>query len=106
MSQVSLMKLIIVGLLLAACAFAQRDLATVSGTVTDPQGGAIPNAKVTITEDATALSYEVTTNSAGEFVRPALKAGIYTVSVEAPGFKKGFQKGVEATAGGRVAVPT
>jgi hypothetical protein len=99
------MKLIIVGLLLAACAFGQRDLATISGTVTDPQGGAISNAKVVITEDATALSYEVTTNAAGEFVRPALKPGIYSVTAEVPGFKKGTQRGVEATAGGRVAVP-
>ncbi|MCU1257968.1 MAG: hypothetical protein JWO80_853, partial [Bryobacterales bacterium] len=36
-----------------ACAFAQRDLGTITGTVTDPQGGGVPNAKVTITEDAT-----------------------------------------------------
>ncbi len=105
MRQVASIKLIIVGLLFAACAFAQRDLATVSGAVTDPQGGAISNAKVTITEDATALTYEVTTSDAGEFVRPALKPGIYTITVEAPGFKKASQRGVELTAGGRLAVP-
>src|SRR3974390_3214139 len=106
MRQVARIKfIIIVGLLFAVCVFAQRDLGTIVGTVTDPQGGAIANAKVTITEDATALTYEVTTNAVGEFVRPALKPGIYTISVEATGFKKGFQRGVELTAGGRVAVP-
>ena len=36
--------------------FAQRDLGTIVGTVTDPQGGAIANAKVTITEGATGQS--------------------------------------------------
>ena len=92
-------------MLLAVPALAQRDLSTLAGTVTDPSGGAIANAKVTITEDATQLKYEVSTSESGEFVRPALKPGIYTVTVEAAGFKRGVQKGVELTAGGRTAVP-
>lgn len=85
--------------------YGQRDLATIVGTVTDPQGGVIPSAKVTITEDATGVSYDVMTNASGEFIRPLLKPGIYTVAVEAPGFKKGVQKNIELTAGGRIAVP-
>src|SRR2546423_1837916 len=90
---------------LGVSAFAQRDLATILGTVTDPQGGGIGNAKVTITEEATGVSYEVTTDQNGEFIRPLLKLGVYTVSVEATGFKKGVQKNIELTAGGRTAVP-
>ena len=42
-----------VGLLILLCAsaiLAQRDLATLVGTVNDPSGGVVPNAKVTITE--------------------------------------------------------
>ncbi len=31
-----------------SCAFAQRDLSTLTGTVTDPTGAAIANAKVTL----------------------------------------------------------
>jgi len=88
-----------------ACAMAQRDLATVLGIVTDPQGGVIPQAKVTITEDATGVSYDVTTSAAGEYIRPLLKPGTYTITVEAPGFKKAVQRGVELTAGGRSSVP-
>src|SRR5258706_11175241 len=49
-------------------AFAQRDLATILGTVTDPQGGVIGNAKVTLTEEATGVSYEVTTDQNGDFI--------------------------------------
>jgi len=79
--------------LVCACAvFAQRDLATLAGTVTDSSGGVIANAKVTITETDTNESYDITTNGRGEFVRPALKAATYTVTVSAPGFKKAEQK--------------
>src|ERR1700730_5163318 len=83
------------------CAFAQRDLSTLAGTVTDTSGGVVVNASVRITELATGLIYETLTNSSGEFVRPALKASIYTVTVSAPGFKKAEQKDVQLTAGER-----
>ncbi len=105
MSQAAYRRFALLLVLFSACVFAQRDLATILGTVVDPQGGVIPGAKVTITEDATGLSYDVVTNTSGEFIRPLIKPGIYTVTVEASGFKKGIQKGVELTAGGRVAVP-
>jgi hypothetical protein len=46
-------------LLLFVCSgllLAQRDLGTITGTITDPQGAAVPNATVTITEDSTGLT--------------------------------------------------
>ena len=85
MRHVAGFKAVVLAFLLAFTAFGQRDLGTIVGTITDPQGGVIANAKVTITEDATGLTYEVTSNSSGEFVRPALKPGTYTVTVEAVG---------------------
>lgn len=85
--------------------FAQRDLGTITGTVTDPQGGGVPDAKVTITEDATGLSYSVLTNSVGEYIRPLLKPGTYTIAVEAPGFRRAAQKNVVVVGGDRVGVP-
>src|SRR6516165_10462581 len=88
----------------AACLFAQRDLGTITGTITDPQGSGVPSAKVTILEDATGLSYGVVTNETGEFVRPLLKPGTYAVTVEAPGFRKAEQKNVLVTAGDRIGV--
>lgn len=92
-------------LLFVGCLFAQRDLGTIAGTVTDPQGGVVPNAKVTIREDATGLSYDLTTNESGEFVRPALKPGTYSISVEASGFRRAQQQNVVIVGGDRVAVP-
>src|SRR6202161_3556711 len=95
----------LVGLLFVAVAFAQRDLGTLAGTVTDQTGAAIPNAKVTITAVATNESYVVTTGSAGEYVRPALQPGVYTISAEAKGFRRVAQENVVVTSGDRIGVP-
>ncbi len=81
-------------------ALAQRDLGTLTGTVSDPQGAVVPNAKVTITNDATNVSADTVTTDSGSYTRPALPPGTYTVTVEAPGFQKAEQKGVQVNAGG------
>jgi hypothetical protein len=87
-----------------ACAFAQRDLSTVAGTVTDTSGGIVVNAVVKITEQSTGVVSETITNGSGEFVRPALKPSVYTISVSAPGFKKAEQRDVVLTAGERTGI--
>src|SRR5437016_10253979 len=91
-------------LLVGGWLYAQRDLGTITGTVTDPQGSAVPRAKVTITEDATGLSYTVQTSDTGDYVRPALKPGTYTVTVEAQGFRRAAQRNVVVAGGDRVGV--
>src|SRR5689334_10226082 len=91
-------------LLLSTVAPAQRDLGTVTGTVTDPQGAAIANANVSIVEDATGVVSDTVTNEAGQYTRPTLKPGIYTVTVEATGFQKAVQKNVIVVPGQPVAV--
>lgn len=91
--------------LVSACAvFAQRDLATITGTVTDASGGVVPSATVTVTEQATGQVYELTTNEVGSFTRPALKPSTYNVTVSAPGFKKSEQKDIILNAGERTGV--
>src|ERR1700730_2265702 len=84
---------------------AQRDLGPITGIISDPQGAAIPNAKVTITEDATGLTYDLQTNGAGEYIRPLLKPGTYTITAEAAGFRRVAQKNVVIVGGDRVGVP-
>lgn len=96
---------LLVFLVLACSAFAQRDLGTIVGTVTDPQGAVISGAKITITEDATGLSYEVKTSETGDYIRPALKPGTYTVNAEATGFRRFSQQNVVLVGGDRVGVP-
>ncbi len=91
-------------LLFTTVAFAQRDLGTITGTVTDQQGAVVPNVKITITEVATGLTYSVTTAADGTYTRPALKPGTYSVSAEAQGFRRVEQQNVILTAGDRVGV--
>ncbi len=76
---------------MSSIALAQRDLATITGAVTDPSGSAIPNAKITIKNDNTGVSYDTTATATGSFTRPALNPGTYTIVVEAPGFQKSQQ---------------
>ncbi len=90
--------------LACGCLLAQRDLGTVSGTVTDAQGAAIPNSKVTLVNDATGVANSTQTNDAGAYNVPALPPGTYTLTVEASGFQKAQQKGVLVNPGEPIAV--
>jgi hypothetical protein len=89
---------------MSSLALAQRDLGTITGAITDPQGAAIPNAKITIKNDATGVSYDTVATDTGSFTRPALNPGTYTVTVEAAGFQKSQQGNIILTPGQSVAV--
>ncbi|MDQ2843277.1 MAG: TonB-dependent receptor, partial [Acidobacteriota bacterium] len=91
-------------LLFSSIVFGQRDLGTITGTVSDPQGAAVPNAKVTIVNDATNVSYDTVTTGTGSYTRPALNPGTYTVTVDASGFQKAQQKGIIVSPGQPVGV--
>lgn len=78
------------GLLLALLplvAPAQVSTSSISGLVTDPSGAVIPGAKVTITNQATNVSYTTETTSSGAYAVLSLPVGLYTVTVELAGFK-------------------
>jgi hypothetical protein len=98
------LRIALLALVCACAAFAQRDLATITGTVTDSTGGVVANAKVVITEQGTGQVYELTTNGSGEYTRPALKPSRYDVTVSASGFKKATQKDIDLRAGERTGV--
>lgn len=70
-----------------AC-FGQSNLASISGIVTDQQGGVIPNAAVVATNTETGVQTKVQTNGAGFYRLQNLPIGVYDVSVEHPGFRK------------------
>src|SRR5690242_8389847 len=74
-------------LLFAAVAVAQHR-GTITGTVTDASGGAVPSAAVSVTSPATGLSQSAITNTDGTFNVVYLPVGRYTVTVEKAGFKK------------------
>src|SRR5205807_4146177 len=95
--QLSLISLCI--LMLALSALAQVQNGQFTGTVTDPSGAAVPNAKVTITNQATNLSVSTTTNQTGAYTAKELPVGTYTIKIEAPGFKTFSDVGVALNAG-------
>jgi hypothetical protein len=84
----------LVGLLGAAIAEAQVTTGTITGTVRDPQGAAVPSATVTITETNKGTSSTHTTAADGSFVAPFLIPGSYEVSIELTGFRKYVHRGV------------
>src|SRR5215831_9651321 len=68
--------------------FAQSEVATLSGTVTDATGGILRNVSVTVTNQGTNLSVATATNETGRYVFPSLRPGVYEVSAGLAGFKK------------------
>ncbi len=60
---------------------------SISGTVTDTTGSAVPGAKVTVTVPATGLTRSSTTNESGEYLVPLLGVANYNVQVELQGFQ-------------------
>src|SRR5579863_10092904 len=98
---------VLVSLLLSIMTFVARAQVaggTIQGTVTDPDGGFVPNAKVDVTHRATAITKSVTTNYAGFFSVPNLIPGDYTVTITALGFQKSVAEHVDLTVGSVQAV--
>src|SRR5437016_11927487 len=79
-------------------AFAQRATGTLRGQVLDPQSAVVSNAKVTITNESTGVETGITTSSSGVYDVPSLIPGKYSVSIEAPGFKKYLRKNMVVSA--------
>jgi len=60
---------------------------SITGLVTDPQGGAVPGADVTLTDIATNTKQSSTTNDSGRYNFPVVNPGLYDISVSKSGFK-------------------
>src|ERR1051326_7400170 len=84
------MRLVTVTLLILLCVplWAADPTGTIAGTVLDPSGAAIVGAKVTATNINTGLKREATTASDGGYVFPLVPVGVYSVTVEAQGFRR------------------
>jgi hypothetical protein len=73
-------------LLSSFAASAQNTLGTLSGTITDPTGAAVPNSTLTLTNNQTAAVRTTTSNAAGNYSFAALPIGSYTLSATSTGF--------------------
>ena len=65
---------------------AQTFRGSLTGTVTDASGAAVPNASITLTNPASNETLNSKSNGAGDFSFPELSVGTYKLLVSAPGF--------------------
>jgi hypothetical protein len=78
----------------ATAAFGQQVFGSIFGTVTDASGAAVPNAKITIIDQGKGTRSDVVSNESGNYQKNQLIPGLYTLEVEAPGFRKTVSKDV------------
>jgi hypothetical protein len=79
--------------------FAQGTTSRLTGVVTDASGALVANANLTLTNDGTNASFVSRSSEAGAYVFDAIQPGSYTLTVEAPGFKKFTAKGTRIVIG-------
>lgn len=97
--------LLLVLVLLASNGFAQQLTGTLSATVSDSAGAVVPNAKITMKNDASGDIRTTVSNGSGYFSITAVQPGSYSVSIEAPGFKTWNQTGIVFSQGDSRTLP-
>ena len=71
----------------SAMAQSTQSTGSIQGTVTDPQGGIVPAAKITVTNKETGQATPVSLSSSGTYNSGQLNPGTYVLRVEAQGFQ-------------------
>ncbi len=71
---------------------------TLTGTVTDASGAALPAAKVEAVNVDTGIARQTTTDDRGNYVFTDLQAGTYKVTISAPSFRTVVQQGARLDA--------
>jgi len=74
---------------------AQFTTASLSGTVTDQSGAAVPGAKITVLNTDTGFTQSVSSGPAGDYLFPRLTVGKYKLTVEKEGLQTYVQSGIE-----------
>ena len=80
----------------------QANSATFYASVTDPTGLAVQGAAVTLTAEGTQATMTRTTNSSGEAAFSFVPVGVYTIKVDAQGFKSLVNTGLTLAAGQQI----
>ena len=80
-------------------AFSQVTTGRLEGTVTDPQGAAVPGAPVKVVNKETGQTFETAADEKGLWAVPSVSTATYTVTVNHPGFKTTTVENVKVDAG-------
>lgn len=92
---------LVVGILVAAPAWAQFETASVLGTVRDTSGAAVPGATVRLLNVDTGVAATTTTDEKGNYEFFTVRIGTYDVASELNGFSPASVGGVRVTIGSR-----
>jgi hypothetical protein len=103
-SLVGLAFLAILGLSGPPACYGQIGSGELTGVVLDPSGAAVAGAHVTLTDRDTNQRYESKTNPNGIYAFTGQKPGVYSLSVEAGGFKRFTREGITVITGERLRV--
>jgi hypothetical protein len=74
-------------LVFADFSYGQNILSSIVGEITDASGAGVPAAQVTVTNEGTGVSVQVTADRTGTYMVPDLFAGVYTIQVNKEGFE-------------------
>jgi hypothetical protein len=98
--------LIVIASLLLVCfpALSQVNFGSIVGNVSDPSGGVIAGAAVTVTNTQTGLTRTMTTDNAGGYSVPTLPPGEYSVRASASGFKSSEHQNILVEVGANVRI--
>ena len=94
------MRLLLAVFFLTVCSVlrAADPAGTIAGSIQDPTGSTVANARIAVTSTTTGLTRQVTSGADGSYVLPLLPVGVYNITVEAQGFKSMEQRGIEVRA--------
>jgi len=96
--------LLILGFVLLGTGAYGQETASIVGTVTDPSGAVVQNAKITITDLDTGSVHTTTSNTTGNYAAHELPIGQYQVQAEAAGFKTYERKDVTLNVGDTIRI--
>ncbi len=90
--------------LLALGLAAQDYRGSILGRISDATGAVVPGASIAVTNEATNAKFSTQSNAEGHYLVPLLDPGVYTLEVEAAGFKRLRQTGLNVQTGDRVTI--
>jgi len=99
MHKVRILTSIAVLAILATAMFGQTDSARLEGSVQDPTGAVVPNAKLTLVNVKTQARVEGASDATGNFVFASVLPGTYDLTAEAAGFRKSSLSNIELNVG-------
>jgi Carboxypeptidase regulatory-like domain len=100
-----MLKRSVLGILILSAGMFAQDRATLTGTVTDPSGAAVPNATVKATLTATNQTSDTKTSSTGIYTIPYLVPGVYDIEAMAAGFQTLKRASITLAVGQKLELP-